>query len=361
MKNSLFVRQYLNAALLLSTVILLAGCAPLEWLKQKTGCQTCEHPAGSRDHAAGSGPVIATFDNGKKSLTLGDYEVYWDEFLESDPQAKAIIPFMPNARYELFKNFVTERVIQEWIKREKKDKDAAYVKKINSLYKNLERGMAVQAFQEYVLEKVDKSDAAAERFYNENRDTQQIFQQQPFMQTPAGVKLQAVQFSDEKQAKDFLAKAQQPNANFSTLAKDAKKKIENFGNNFVNATSTDVDRAIKAKVADIKEVPSVDFVQSGKNFWVIKATDKQEAQYAPFEEVKDAVKQAKLRVEFPEALTKEIENLKKDFNVNEDTGKTYFEEERKKEEAKTANAAPDQADQADMFAEQSEEQEATAA
>ena len=51
----------------------------------------------------------------------------------------------------------------------------------------------------------------------------------PFQMAPEGIKMKAVQFADQKAARDFLAKAQKAPAEFESLAKAAKKDIKDLG------------------------------------------------------------------------------------------------------------------------------------
>lgn len=329
MKN---IRYYLNTFLLLSGLALMSGC---EWLGKKMGgCQTCEHP-GSADSRTGvdRSQVLVKID-GKSAITVSDFEDYWAEILKLEPQAEALMSIMPNIRPETFKTYLNERLIQEWLKKEKRDQDPEYRKKVDTLRKQVERAIAAQVFQEYILNKIDKSDAAVEKFYSENKDKVNLFQQPPFTRTIGGVKAMGVEFNDEKTAREFYSKAQKPNANFTAIAKEFKKTVNNFGNAPVNMQSRGVDQAVKARLADIKSLPSVELIQTdrGRNFWIVKALAKTTADYLPFADVKEAAKQVMLQTKFPQIVGEELENLKKGYNVDETAVKTFFEEERKKKE-----------------------------
>lgn len=321
-------RQFFSAALLISGLALLSGC---DWFNKKAGCDSCEYKGGS-DAKAGSGPVLVTI-GGKPAITQGDFDEYWAEILKMEPQAEALIPLMPNIRAETFKTFLNEKLISHWLKAEKKDQDPEFKKKMDALRKQVDRAVAAQTFQEYILSKIDKSDAAVEAFYKENRDKNPVFQQPPFMKKAGGVKASGVKFNDEKSAKDFLAKAEKAGANFNKLAGDAKKSVDNFGGQAINAQSRNVDGAIKAKLAEVKTTPAVVLVQSGKTFWVVKATDLVKGDYANFADVKEPAKQAMLQTKFPEVLTAELDKLRKDYQVDDAAANTFFTEERKKKEA----------------------------
>jgi hypothetical protein len=346
-----YARQFFNAALLISGLALLSGC---DLFNKKAGCDSCEYKGA--DAKAGSGPVLVSI-SGKPAITQGDFDEYWAEILKMEPQAEALIPLMPNIRGETFKQFLNEKLILHWIKQEKKDQDPEFKKKMDTLRKQIERAVAAQTFQEYILSKIDKSDAAVEAFYKENRDKNQVFQQPPFAKKAGGFKAVGVKFNDEKSAKDFLAKAEKAGANFNKLAGDAKKSVDNFGGQVVNAQSRNVDQAVKAKLAEVTAAPAVILVPAGKVFWVVKATDRVNGEYANFADVKEPAKQAMLQARFPEVLTQELDKIRNDYKVDDAAAKTFFEEERKKREAdmqeqmkKAQQAAPAQAAKAEATA-----------
>jgi hypothetical protein len=324
------LRPLVSVALLVSTLLMLSGC--MDWFKGKGACPTCEPGAkleGTYGAEAGApGEVLLTIRS-KPVITQGSFEEYWQELLKSDPNLESMLPFMPNARQEVFKNAVMEKVIQEWVHASGKDKDPDFQKKLAKQRALADRMVAIQAFQEDLLKGVDTSDAALEKFYNENRDKNSVFQQPPFLQSPKGLKVQAVQFGDEKQAKDFLAKAQAAGANFTSLAKAAKKDVKDLGT--VSAQSRNADFAVKAKVKDMKPGELAVVSTGNKQFMVLKTGQEQEAKYAPFAEVKDAVKQAKTQVEFGDKFTNRIEELKKEYGAVEST--QFFDKEKEKQTA----------------------------
>jgi hypothetical protein len=324
------LRPMVSVTLLLSTLIMLSGC--MDWFKGKGSCPSCEPCAKVEGtygaEAAAPGEILLTLKN-KPVITQASFEEYWQELLKSDPNLESMLPFMPNARQEVFKNAIMEKVIQEWVHASGKDRDTDFQKKLAKQRALADRMVAIQAFQEDLLKSVDTSDAALEKFYDENKEKNSVFQQPPFSQSPKGLKIQSVQFSDEKQAKDFLAKAQKEGANFTSLAKAAKKDVKDLG--VVNAQSRNADFAVKAKVKDMKPGELAVVPNGNKQFLVIKAGQEQEAKYAPFAEVKDAVKQAKSQVEFADKFTNRIEELKKEYGAVE--SKDFFEKEKEKQTA----------------------------
>ncbi len=332
MKNHILRKHLINGALLGSSLLLLSAC---DWAKNKLGCQSCEHPSskatGMASQAKGDGLVLAT-GQGKPIVTLDDHQKYWELILKANPNAEAMLMFMPGARAEVFKELVRNATTEAWIKNQKIDQDPAYQKEIDMHCRLAKQQVDNAKFQEYVISKVDTSDATAQTFYDSNRQSNQYFQNPPFVKTAGGVKTEAVQFTNEKQAKEFLDKAKAPGANLSTLAKEAKKSVNDFGGP-VNEQTRNIDNTLKEKIMKIQAIPSFELIPAGKNFWVVHVISKQQQEYAPFNEVKDSVKQVMLQTKFPEVLAAEIEKLKKDFSIDDSAGTKYFEEEKSKKEA----------------------------
>jgi PPIC-type PPIASE domain len=340
-------KQCISMALLVSALAMLSGC---DMFKSKTGCKECAEGAKqvgpgtvTVQAGVGSGAVTAqgepitpqgeplTIIRGKVVITKPSYQEYWEDFLKSDPQAEAFALFSKDMREQIYKNLVMEKLIQEWVRDQKVDQSLEYQKKQKRQRELGDRLIAIQAFQEDILNRIDTSEPALEKFYTENRDKNPVFQEAPFLRAPEGTKARAVQFSDEKQAKDFLEKAQKAGADFGALAKASKKEVKDLG--VVNAKSRDVDPAVKAKLKEM-EPNSVELVSTGKNqFKVIKAVSKQAAQYAPFAEVKEPLKQVKAQTEFQDVFANRIEELKKNYNVQDEAAKAFFEKEREKQQA----------------------------
>jgi len=70
----------------------------------------------------------------------------------------------------------------------------------------------------------------------------------------------------------------------------------------------------------LKNFPAIDKVKVGKNFWVIHASDKKEAEVFDFDEVKPQLEVMLRNNKFREELDKHIKELKGEFtiDVNED-------------------------------------------
>lgn len=325
MKKQFTARSFINVALLLSSLAMLTGCT--DWIKNKFG--------GSSESSTTTSKEVLCSIGDKPCITVESFEDFWNAYLQSNPNAAAIVAFYPNVRYEMFANqLVPLKLAQAWVKAEKKDQEAEYQKRLKNQMELIEGFMALEALKENVLKSIDTSDAALEKFYEENKSKSPIFQQAPFIKNAALVQVETVTFADENQAKSFLEKAKAAGANFAQLVKDAKKELKNLG--FINETSKNVDTEIKFRVRGLN-AGDFDVVKVGKNFVVIHATNKKDAEYAPYAELKEKpelkehLKQTLAQIQGQDAFTNKLEELKKTYNVKEN--KEFFEREKEKQKA----------------------------
>lgn len=315
------VRPAINGALI-SALFLLSGC---KFFPSKE-CATCGPTQ------AGEGKVLLTI-NGKEKVHESDFEEFYKTWLEGRKDG-AFAALDPASRRNAFNDLEMMHLIAEEVKASGKDKDPKYLKnkKLAQTYIDFQLNQDVVANE--ILNSIDTSDAALETFYNENKGKHPALDNPMFLKSPEGIKVQGVDFTDEKSAKEFLAKAQK--GDFAGLAKAIKKDVKDLG--IVSPSSRMVDFAVRTAARSLQpnEVKVVT-LQNGQ-FMVIKGVGaRQSAQYVDFASIKDdapkkemlsnIVKQTQLQSKFMEYL----ENIKKKFNVVENT--TYFEEEEAKKKA----------------------------
>lgn len=318
---------FFNFLFLLSSVAILTNC---DWLKN-AGCKDC--PSHSR-HASKSvdanlsGETLLSINN-KSVITADSFEEYWNMLIGEDPNAAAIASLYPNVKADVFKNrLVPSQVILHWMHETKKSETPAFKQKLKAMVEMIEAQLAEQALQEEIVNSIDSSDEILNKFYEENKATNPVFAQAPFVSEPSGIKAETVKFTTEKSAQEFADKAKKAGANLNSLAKEAKKEVNNLG---IVSNQSRIDFALKNKIESM-EPNSVDVVSTGKNaFEVVKTGSKQEGKWAPFEEVKSSVKQAYIQVKGTENFAKKIDELKKQYNVVENT--EFFEKEKASKQA----------------------------
>lgn len=252
---------------------------------------------------------------------LGD-NGYVAKLEEAQPGLSAMLDVIPGALRQFFKNMQDELTVAEWARREKLHERPEYIKRREEYIEMIDRGLPVQFFEQDIATSVKVNDKDAEKYYNDNKATDPMFQNRAFLQEPAGVVAQGVLFPTEKEAQDFYEKIQAAGTSAGSLfaqnAKDAGKTITDFGS--VTVQSTNVEPAVASKIATTQTVPSVFVVKGDKGVWVVKALSKKAAVYAPFEQIKDRVIEMLSRKELGDILGKKLEALKQEYNqwINEE-------------------------------------------
>jgi cytidylate kinase len=185
---------------------------------------------------------------------------------------------------------------------------------------------------------VDVTDSEAKKIYDERKE-----QTPELIVSRGGVSAQGIMFDSQDAAKAFLEKAQAAGANFDSLAKEENLTIKPLQQ--VSAQSFDIDTPIREKLLAITNFPTVDMVVVKDKAWVVKANSKEDAQYVPFEQVKDPIKQ---QLKMQKLFTDELEKIKKTMDIVEH--KQYFDKKKKdaegqmekarQEQTKTKEAAP---------------------
>ena len=224
MKNQTVLRSFMSCALLVSGLALLTGC---EWFK-KGVCPTCEPtlaPASPED--------ILLSINGKPAITKESFNEFFDAYISSNPQAAAYLALDPTARRRAFQELEMKELIKRKIEKDKAHWDEKKLKEYNKKFAQACDyalwAVNSEVFRDEILESIDTSDTALEKFYNENKGKNPAFDNPPFQITPEGIKMQAVQFSDQKSARDFLEKAKKAPAEFVHLQKLSQKDVKDLG------------------------------------------------------------------------------------------------------------------------------------
>jgi hypothetical protein len=287
-----------------SSLLLLPAC---DWFKSKTS-QMTGSPA--------EGEVLMTI-KGKAALTVPEFEAYYEQLLEQQPQLKSFAAFMPDLKKNIFDTLSSQKTLEQWVVNEGINDRAEYQADRKALLENVDRGLAIKYFQEKHPVKVTDNDI--QDFYKKNKDT-------VYLMSPSGVNAVGVSFDKEDAAKAFLVRAQQKGADINKLASDSKVTVRQWGR--VNDENQQVDKALKAKIVAMKGFPSTQMFKVDKTYWVVQAKSKDEAKHYPFEQAKDDARNRLEQERMGQVFNTEIAKLKKEFNVVENA--TYFE--AKKEE-----------------------------
>ncbi|HZW60917.1 MAG TPA: peptidyl-prolyl cis-trans isomerase [Candidatus Babeliales bacterium] len=317
-------------ALALSPLVLLSGCAPLDWIKEKLGLKKKQEMVliEEGESLVGEGETLVSMA-GKPIISAKSLDHEFDQLLEENPQLKSVLPLMPDAKYNFLQGLISQRVVDKFVEDNRIDEDPEYQKDLSRMLRSVKRMLNTKYFG--LKHTIEVTDAEIEKFYNENKNTMP-----DLLVSRGGVKAAGVPFSREEEAKAFAAKAK--GRDFTKAAKESglESKLRDFKQ--VNSQSLGIDNAVKNKIVALKKFPTVEVVKGDdKNFWVVSATESQEASYRPFEQVKAGLKQFIEKEKRMAMFDKEIGKLKDEYHVvvNED----FF---KPKENSQVAAAAQEE-------------------
>lgn len=351
MKN---LGYFFSLALLFSAIVFAPGC---DWIKKNVGgCSSCNHDHGPKNPkeevASEAGvqsdvPTVSKeaqgevlLSSGKKSLlTKPEFEEYCSAICEMEPQYKQILEAIPESKVQLFKDLATQKVIEEWANKKGLTEKEEFKKKSKIQRENIDRALAMQEFYKYLQENhLNFSQEELKKFYQDEKTKNPAFQQPPFLEQEEGTLAKGVKFDKEDQAKAFLEKVKNQDLNLDEVAKKENKKVEDFG--VVNEQSYALDTKLRDKILELKKLPAVVEVKGDEEneYWVVKANSKQKAKYAPFDKVKDSVKQVMMQAKGQKISEKVLEKIEKELGIEKNAKSLEEEIKQAKAEANKKNA-----------------------
>lgn len=333
--------HFLSRTLLLSAIVLLPGCNPFSWVKEKVtgtcscGCETEDVKLEGLDPELLKEAVVMI--DGSTAVTGKDVEAQLKMIFSAQPAFKDMLPYLQKEQRDqifnqIIESLAMEKIMERWVKESGTDKQEEFAKNAQRVHKAVDHDLRLRAFENEILKGIAASEEDAKNYYNTQRSLEPMFQRPPFASSVGGVKSEGFEV-DEKDAAKLLAKAK--TGDFQKVAADAKKAVINFG--MVNASSF-IDPELRTKILSITKFPSVELIKGADGKWrIVKIHSKKETAYAPFEQVKDAVKQVLMQKKFTDAYTKKMASLKDAYKV--EIKKEYVakrEEAMKKAEAAKA-------------------------
>lgn len=307
---------------LMSSLFLLTGC----WGEKAKDVK--EDKVGA-SHVAGQGDVLLSID-GKPMLYAQDFEDQKMMAQQADQRLNMLLQMMPDAAYSmLFKSMEASLLMKEWVIRSGIDQLPENVKQRRQYHDVIDLQLYMKYFQD--AHPVDVTEEEAESFYKEKRD-----QIPGLLVSPAGVDIVYANFDSKAKAEDFVAKVRDgAEKHFKLAAKEVGVKLERMT---IKADTT-INEALKNCALAATKFPSKEVVKMDENsYWVVGMLKKKDAEYRSFDapEVKDGITKMCKDEKLEMHLTKEIDKLRKEYNVEENTA--YFET-KKQNQAKALNAA----------------------
>ena len=271
-----------------------------------------------------SGEVLVSID-GKPALTIEDFKKFVKEAAESDPQIQFMLQIMPDFEEQLFEHAkLREIVLGEWAVRNEITKKADYIKQKEQAEKALANMLNHKMFISEHVKEVSESDM--HKYYQDHKD-----KDHSLLASPAGVKARAVVFDNEGAAKGFLTAVDKNHAAFDSKAKEIKKTVDNLG---VVGQMSMLDPVVKEKISSLKTPTIVMIKARDKEFWVVLATGRSTAQYRPFEQVKEMIKETLMRERIDQAFKAKLSEYQEKYNIK--INRAYFEKIKKDREEQRA-------------------------
>lgn len=299
-----------SLALLVSALALLPAC---DW-KSKLGLQKSSSATAANDGSA----VIATM-NGKPLMTAKEFETQFKNFIEKHPYG-AMLAQMEGVERKMFDGLVSQKLMSAWVVENGIDQTQEYKENLEQLVQFLN----ARFFQ--MKHPATSSASEVKEFYDKNKENMP-----EAVISRGGINASAVSFTKEADAKAFLEKAKGKVLDKAAKEANLSDKYRDF--KLVNATSIGIEKDLRDKIMALKKFPALELIQVGSTYYVVSATGKEEPKYRSFEEVKASIEQRLNQQKQEQALEKEVEKLKKDYNVVVD--EAYFNKKAANEPAVT--------------------------
>lgn len=283
------LNKHFVIALLMAPVVVLSGCGSS---KEKAAAS----------ESANAGAAVVTF-GGKPVITVESLEADFNTLLDENPQLRQVLALMPDAKMNFLRGMTSQAVVDHYVDAKGYSDTQEYKDKLNEKMRNVKRMLNIEYFGQDFPAVVSEADM--KKVYEENKDKLVI--------SHGGVKAVGVSFTSEAKAKDFLKKVEPKSADLMKLAQAEGAEARDF--KIVNAQSVGINPAVRDAIVAIKNVPSAIMVKAGNDFWVVKATAKEAAQYHPYEQVKGEIEQKLKNEAQMKRFEEEIERLKKDYDV----------------------------------------------
>lgn len=305
----------LKGSAMILSLTFLSGC---EMFKKKEVTESSK----ATTEAEAVGKTLCSI-NGEAVISEADFINNLKQMIQSNPYFRgATLESLPK---ELLRKFLdqltTQALIEKYSIKNHIEDDAEYIKAYNETEKLLKRSLMVQVFEKKLYDSLKVSDSDIKKHYAENKDR--------FVKVAGGVLAMGARFESEQAADAFLTKAKSNMDDFEKLAtSDTSAKFRNFdrvtkeSKGFQYET---VPTPVKDAVLAMTKLPGLEKVKAGKEFWVVKAWDKQDTVIFELEEVKAHIESMLKNNLFKDALEARVKEIKKDFNVN--VNEAYFKED----------------------------------
>lgn len=300
------------------TLALIAGCGDAG--KKATGSSSTT--TASSDSA---GAVLCKI-NGKAVINEAEFNSNINQMLQANPYFKgAGAQSLPlSIKRKFFDELVKQELIIADATKNNLEQDPEFRKALDDMQKLVKRSLVVQFFEKGIYDAIVIEDSEIKKHFEENKER--------YVKSPGGVLVGAVKFDSEKAADAFEAKSSsaQTYADFEKAAKDKNAQFRSFGRiskqEGKNFQFENVPAQIRDAVLSAKALPFISKVKVGKDFWIVHASDKRDAEMFDFAEIKPQMVNMLKNNKFREKLDQAINDLrtKTSIDINED----FFKEKK---------------------------------
>jgi len=293
------------------------------------GCDFSKKESGSeKSTAKADGSIVLCTINNEPVIKESEFLSSLNQMIQANQYFRgASAESLPKElQRKFFDQLATQALIEKYSVKNSIEKDPEFIKAYEETEKLLKRSLMVQMFEKKLYDGIKVSDEDIQKHYAENKDR--------FVKSAGGVLVAGARFDTDEAAQAFLAKAKADVNAFDKLVKDEKgAKFRDFGRVSKEAKNPQYDVVpgpIKDTALGLTKLPAVDKVKVGKEYWVIKAWDKKDAEIFDLAEIKQHIEAMLKNNLFKDALDKQLQDIKGDFKmtVNED----YFKEKAQPEE-----------------------------
>lgn len=280
------------AGVVLVTIAILPHC---DFLKKKTV------PEGQ--------PLMSI--NGSPVVTTQTLEGYIQQAREANPQVDLILQMVPNAQHDIFyKTLVNDYLVREWARRAGVTNRPEYLEKRRRLLELVDSTLATEFFRIEFAPVI--SDEQILEYYEQNKACDP-----GLMLAPAGIRVDAVMFTNREEAEKFAALVRKSDSNFAEIAQAHNLKLNNFGG-LVHKNSMMEDPRLREKILGMKRLPRVElFVLDAKHVWVVKGYEERDIQCLPLEQASDTIRNMLRERSANEQYQQKLQELSREYAIVE--------------------------------------------
>jgi hypothetical protein len=268
--------------------------------------------------------------DGKPIVTKKRLESEKHDLMESNPQLKMMLAMMDESQLDrnLAEGLASQAIVNRYIQESGTDKSSEYQQEYKRILASVQNMLNTKFFTKDFS--ADITDSEARDFYEKNK---QLMPQ--LVVSHGGVRATCVMFDSEDQAKRFADKVRTAKTSLKDAA-DADKLSGQFKElNLVHNQSLGIDTVLREKISNISSFPTIDIcVLSDGKVATYEATEKEDAKYRPFEQIKDELKKMLEKQKTSEIFENEVKKLKEKYNVQFD--QEFFKEDTQQAEGADA-------------------------